>query len=385
MKRRSIAFLLIIGMLMFGAAPLYAQHSSSHEEATAVKTFSPEELAKLKPEQICLIHKCKMGVCLIITPEEAAELGKCPHCGEDLTQVLETAKEAANQMAEGRVPVTLTPEKQQYLGVKLGKVERRELAKEINTVGRIAFDPELYQAQKEFQEALSFLKKSEESPIPETKEIALSNVDAIKTRLRLLGLSEDQISEMQAHPHDDKSLILPGAKEGIWMYAPVYEYELGYLKPGQEMIVKVPAFPGKIFKGNIRAIDPVLDPLTRTARVRTLLDNSEGLLRPEMYANAMIKIDLGEGLAVPKEAIFNTGKEKIVFVSLGEGRYEPRMVETGLEGSDFAEIKSGLNEGEEVVLSGNFLIDSESRLKASLGAMGGHAGMGKTSSQKGDS
>jgi Cu(I)/Ag(I) efflux system membrane fusion protein len=116
----------------------------------------------------------------------------------------------------------------------------------------------------------------------------------------------------------------------------------------------------------------VLDPLTRTARVRALLENKDGLLRPEMYANSTIKIDLGKGLAVPSDAIFRTGKENIIFVSLGEGRFEPRSVVTGLEGAGFTEIKSGLAEGERVVTSGNFLIDSESRLKAALGAMGGH-------------
>lgn len=348
------------------------QEKPEQKEIPGTRSFSKAEFSKLKPGQVCLIHKCKMGACPIVSLDEAAKLGKCPHCGEDLGKIFEAAQETKKAMLEGRAPVTLTAEKQQYLGVKLGKVERRKIAKEISTVGRIAYDPELFTAQEEFKAALEVLSKVEESPLEEPKQISRSNVESIKRRLRLLGLGEEQILKMEKHPHEDTSLILPGSKDGVWVYAPIYEYEMGYIKIGQEISVNVPAFPGKEFKGTIQSLDPVLDPQTRTARVRALLENPGGLLRPEMYANAAINIDLGEGLAVPSEAIFKTGKENIVFVSLGEGRYEPRSVVIGLEGKDFTEIKEGLAEGEGVVTSGNFLIDSESRLQTSAGAMAGH-------------
>ena len=353
-----------------GTAP-QVQEKADQKEIPGTRSFSKEEFSKLKPGQVCLIHKCKMGACPIVSLDEAAKLGKCPHCGEDLGKIFEAAQETKKAMLEGRAPVALTAEKQQYLGVKLGKVERRKLTKEISTVGRIAYDPELFTAQQEFKAALAVLSKVEESPLEEPKKITRSNVESIKRRLRILGLGEEQILKIEKHPHEDTSLILPGSKEGVWVYAPIYEYELGYVKIGQEISVKVPAFPDKEFKGTIQSIDPVLDPQTRTARARAFLENPEGLLRPEMYANAAIGIDLGDGLAVPSEAIFKTGKENIVFVSLGEGQYEPRSVVIGLEGKDFTEIKEGLTEGEGVVTNGNFLIDSESRLKTAGGAMAG--------------
>lgn len=385
MTKKMILFLFIISLIPMRFVMAQAEHGAhkgssemtempgmtGQKEIPGTKTFTREELSKMNPKKICVIHKCKMGKCLILSPEEAAKLGKCPHCGEDLSKLFKVAQEMEGENAGGRGSVQLTSEKQQYLGVKLGTVERRSLQKEISTVGRIAYDPELFTAQQEFKAALDVSEKVEQSPLEEPKQIARSNIDSIKRRLRLLGLSEEQIRKMEEHPHEDTSLILPGSAEGVWVYAPVYEYEIGYIKTGQEISVKVPAFPDKEFKGTIQSIDPVLDPQTRTARVRALLDNKEGLLRPEMYANARIKIDLGEGLAVPSEAIFRTGKENIVFVSLGEGRFEPRSVVTGLEGADFTEVKSGLAEGENVVTSGNFLIDSESRLKSALGGMAG--------------
>jgi len=356
-----------------GALGATKKQAIPESEIPGSKTFSKEELSKLKPGEICLIHKCKMGTCKLVTVAEAEKLGKCPHCGEDLKKIFEGAEEAEKNKLEGRAPVALTPEKQQYLGVKLGTVEKRRLEKEIYTVGRIAYDPELFTAQQEFKAALAVQKKAEQSPLEESKEMARSNVNSVRLRLRILGLGEEQIRKMEEHPHEDTSLILPGSKEGVWVYAPIYEYEIGYIKIGQELAVKVPAFPDKVFKGLIESLDPVLDPQTRTARVRAFLSNEEGLLRPEMYANATIKIDLGEGLTVPGEAIFKTGKENIVFVSLGEGRFEPRSVVIGMEGTGFTEVKEGLAEGEKVVTSGNFFIDSESRLKSATGSMsGGH-------------
>ncbi len=382
MKKKvfTLLFFCFIPMRFVIAQAEHAGHETTpqdqgkveQKEIPGTRSFSREEFLKLKPGQVCLIHKCKMGACPIVSLEEAAKLGKCSHCGEDLGKIFETAQETQKATLDGRGSVTLTAEKQQYLGVKLGKVERRKIEKEISTVGRIAYDPELFTAQQEFKAALEVLSKVEKSPLEEPKQITRSNVESIKRRLRLLGLGEEQILKMEEHPHEDTSLILPGSKEGVWVYAPIYEYELGYVKIGQEISVKVPAFPDKEFKGKIQSIDPVLDPQTRTARARALLANPEGLLRPEMYANAAISIDLGEGLAVPSEAIFKTGKENIIFVSLGEGRYEPRSVVIGLEGKDFTEIKEGLVEGERVVTSGNFMIDSESRLKSAVGAAGSH-------------
>jgi len=111
--------------------------------------------------------------------------------------------------------------------------------------------------------------------------------------------------------------------------------------------------------------------MTRTARVRAQLADPRGALKPEMYVNVSIAVDLGEVLAVPEEAVFNTGTKQIVFVDKGQGLFEPRDVTLGAKADGFSEVKDGVSDGEPVVTSGNFLIDSESRLKAALEGMAG--------------
>jgi len=138
--------------------------------------------------------------------------------------------------------------------------------------------------------------------------------------------------------------------------------------------LEVTGLPDKILIGTVKAIDPILDPMTRTARVRILGEDASGKLRPGMYMNAFLVVNLGEVLTVPSEAVFATGSSNIVFVNQGQGLFEPRDVVVGAEADGSTEIKEGLTEGQLVVTSGNFLIDSESRLKAALQGMRAGAG-----------
>ena len=130
------------------------------------------------------------------------------------------------------------------------------------------------------------------------------------------------------------------------------------------------------FLGAIRAVDSMVDQATRTTRIRAQLKDPQGRLRPDMYVNVSIAVDLGETLGIPEGALFDTGTKKIVFVDKGQGIFEPRDVTVGAKADGYYELKSGVQEGEIVVTSGNFLIDSESRLKAALEGMsepgGGH-------------
>jgi membrane fusion protein, copper/silver efflux system len=144
---------------------------------------------------------------------------------------------------------------------------------------------------------------------------------------------------------------------------------------GDTVEVDVPAVSGGKFQGIVRSLDSVVDPVTRSIRVRAQLDNPEGVLKPEMYVNAMLKTDLGEKLAVSEEAVFATGEKNIVFVAKPDNVFEPREITLGAKVDQFYEVKDGLQENELVVTSGNFLLDSESQLKAALeGAAsgGGH-------------
>ena len=147
--------------------------------------------------------------------------------------------------------------------------------------------------------------------------------------------------------------------------------EVPLVSVGQTVLVDIPAIPGKAFEGRIRAIDSVIDPQTRSAKLRAVLTDAEGILKPEMYVNASVQVDAGDVLAVPQQAVFDTGTHKIVFVDKGQGLFEPRDVVVGISADNWTAVTSGVADGEQVVTSGNFLIDSESRLKGALEGLGG--------------
>lgn len=339
-------------------------HADPSAKDSSLRTFSVQELMNMKPGEICLLHKCKMGKCLIAITEDAARLGKCPHCGEDLGVIVK------GLAPDGYTAVRLNPDKQRILSIKTEQVQRKKMAKTIRALGSIAHDPELYQAQQEFIQALEASKSAAEGGIPEIQEQAQKLFDSTGLKLKLMGLSEELIREIEKAGKPDRALLYSEPGQNVWLYVPIYEYETPLVKAGQKVEVTVPAVTDKKFEGVIRSIDPVLDRVTRTVRIRAQLENPEGLLKPEMYVNATLSVDLGEVLAIPEEAVFITDKENIVFIAKPEGIFEPRSVALGAKADRHYEIKSGVSEGESVVTSGNFLIDSESRLKAALENMG---------------
>lgn len=155
----------------------------------------------------------------------------------------------------------------------------------------------------------------------------------------------------------------------VWMDASIYEYEVPLIKVGQDAIVRLPYLPGTVLRGRIAYIYPYLDEATRTVRVRIDFPNPTGELKPGMYAEVAMQSPQGIGLAVPKTAILDTGSRKLVFVSRGDGRFDPREIQTGALAGEFYEVLAGLQEGEQVVTSANFLIDSESQLSTATGQM----------------
>jgi len=300
------------------------------------------------------------------------EPGKSP-MGMDLVPVYEeeAGPGAGAEAPQGYAPVLLSPQKQQFIGIRTRPAARRSLTKLIRTVGRIAYDPALYQAEQEYLQALTTLMQASSAEAPEIRTQAERLVEASRTRLRLLGLSDALINEMTSWTGPDRRLLGTDPSGAVWLYAPIYEFELPLVRSGQTVEVEVATASGKRLTGVIRAIDPVLDPVTRSARVRALLEDPDRLLKPEMFVNASIAVPLGEVLAVPEEAVFQTGTRQIVFVDKGEGLFEPREVTVGAAAEGYVELKAGVQEGEPVVTSGNFLIDSESRLKAALEGVGG--------------
>jgi multidrug efflux pump subunit AcrA (membrane-fusion protein) len=274
----------------------------------------------------------------------------------------------------GRAAFTLPIERQQLIGVTKAPVERRPLTLEIRTVGKVAYDPGLYQVIVEYREAIAAKAQLAESPWPDARRGADAIVRAAHLKLRQQGLSDEQIRQMAAGGHDPVELLLPG--QSVWVYAQVYEYEVELIQPGQPIVITTPSLPGRTWTATVEAVDRILSATTRTARVRARVETPDENLRPETFVHARIEVSLGELLAVPEEAVLHTGERAIVFVVEGEGRFEPRSVRLGRAAAGYSEVLEGLAEGEQVVTSANFLIDSESRFRAALAAFGKSAAAG---------
>ncbi len=295
--------------------------------------------------------------------------GDCPICHMSLQKAEPDSLAPsgdAGPMTAGRASFSLSPDRQQLIGVTTGRAERRDLVAEIRTVGKVAYDPELYNAITEYRAAITARERIKDSSWPEAHERAEALVAAAAMRLRLMGLSGEQISAGGRAASAPENLLLPG--ELAWVYAQVYEYEADLVRPGQPVEVTAPAAPGAVFRGKVGALDPVLDAATRTLRARVEIPNPQGRLKPEMFVNVRISVALGRRLAVPQEAVLDAGESQVVFVKKGAGEFEPRPVTLGREAGAWTEVLSGLREGSEVVTSANFLIDSESRFKSALGA-----------------
>jgi Cu(I)/Ag(I) efflux system membrane fusion protein len=152
----------------------------------------------------------------------------------------------------------------------------------------------------------------------------------------------------------------------VWVLADIYESELRFVKEGMTATLTLAAFPGREFKGKVVFLDPLLDPQTRTVKVRLTFPNASGELRPEMFGEVVLLGPPRQALRVPTDAVIDSGTQKVVFVAIGEGKFEPRAIKAGESDGAHVEVLSGLKSGERVVVRANFLVDSESRLRASL-------------------
>jgi Cu(I)/Ag(I) efflux system membrane fusion protein len=267
----------------------------------------------------------------------------------------------------GRAPFVLTRERQQLIGVKRGTVERRALALEIRAPGRIAYDPALYQALGEYREAL----RAAGGQGAHTGGDAM--VRAARLKLRQQGLSEALLRDLVAGA-DPVELLLPGAS--AWVYAQIFESDASLVTAGQTVRITTQSYPGRTFTGRVVGVDPIVDATSRTVRARIVVASDGATLRPESLVDARIDVPLGDTLAVPRDAVLNSGEHRIVFVVRGAGSFAPREVQLGRTAGAWVEVRSGLDAGDEVVTSANFLIDSESKIRAALTAFQGAGGEG---------
>ncbi len=207
------------------------------------------------------------------------------------------------------------------------------------------------------------------------REISRIEKDGVVYRVPIFSTREGFIVEKTINEGDHfmagKNLLKIADLSVVWVYADIYEYELPFVRLDSRAIINLPYLPGETLEGKVSYIYPHLSKKTRTVRVRLEFPNPGYRLKPGMYATVKIKTPFGEHLVIPKDAVLNSGERMYVFVKKGKGIFEPRIIKTGPELEDSYIVEDGLAEGEEVVTSANFLIDSESKLKAALSGMGG--------------
>ncbi len=280
-------------------------------------------------------------------------------------------------MPVGHAEIQLSPMGEQLIGVKTGTVEKTPLYKDIEAPGRLAFDPELYTAQTEYSEALQQLERVKNSPLPDVIHSAKHMLQSAKLRLKILGLSDQQIASLQAGGEGEANLLLTKPGQKVWIYADIFQMDLPYIHSGQTADITAGFLGGTTLKGKIVSVDSVINPTTQTAKARILVSEGSSFLRPESYVNVTIHAPLGEQVTVPFDAVLDTGKQSWVFIASPSGKITPRLVRVKFYAGDYVAIANGLGGGEKIVTSANFLIDSESRLKAVSEGLDDAGGSGK--------
>ncbi len=348
MKQKKLFFFAISLFLAVIAGIYFKSRNASIEIAASSKKAAPKTL-----------YQCPMHHQIIRNHP-----GQCPICGMNL-RPMEKMKKGNSNVPE-RAPILISSQRRQLIGVTYGKSEMRALTKNIRAPGRIAYDPQLYEAIEEYRQALEALNSVKKSSQNSEANWARSMEKASAFKLKLLGLSPAQVSAWVKNPSLAQGLLVGKRGQAVWVYADVYEYDLQFIHPGIPVKIKSQTLPGKVWTTNVLSIDPVINPTTRTARVRARLDDALGLLKPGTYVDVTIQSPLGEHLSVPEGAVLNTGEKQYVFVAREDGTLDPRSIQLGTKAGGYYEILSGLSPGETVTTSANFLIDAESQFQSAI-------------------
>jgi len=277
----------------------------------------------------------------------------------------------------------------------------------VNTTGQVVrrgqplltlYSPELLATQEEYLSALAASKRLNQSPVPGVAQGAQDLLLAAKRRLELWDIGDAQIAAIESSGKAQKTVTLYSPASGyvsekdvvmghkimpgevlltiidlstVWAEADIYESDLRFIQVGMPVSLTLPYWPGQQFPGKISFLNPFLDPVTRTLKARLEIPNPELRLKPEMFGDMTLSYELGERLTVPTSAVMPTGKRNFVFVQTNGTELTPAEVTLGERSGEYYEVLSGLKAGDRVVTSANFLVDSESSLKAALQAVAG--------------
>lgn len=260
------------------------------------------------------------------------------------------------------------------------------------------YSPELYAAQQEYLSAIQNLPRLEASTFAPAREEAVKLVDAALTKLKYFDVSDAQIEALRQSQEIEKSLAIHSPATGIvtekmalegmyvnpgmrlytiadlsrvWVYVDVYEYQLPWIRIGQDAKMTLPYVPGAHFTGKVVYIYPYLEKQTRVIKVRLEFENPHLELKPGMYANVRLESQLKrDAILIPRESYIDSGTRKVAFIALGDGKFVPRDIQVGVEAEDgMVEVLYGIDEGEVIVTSGQFMLDAESKLKEAVAKM----------------
>ncbi|WP_375773312.1 efflux RND transporter periplasmic adaptor subunit [Archangium gephyra] len=409
-----------------GAVHLLAHRDEAHEAhapATAATTPAASEPAATK-------YQCPMHPSVV--QDQPGKCPICGMDLVPMTPTSAAPGDPGTPAVEGLAPVTIDPSRQQLIGLRTAPVTEGKVGGTWRTNGRVAMDetrvrrvtlkvpafvervyadftgkpvqrgeplfsvysPELLAAQEEYLLALRTRQALGQTGGMSADGDAL--VAAARRKLQLWDVPAATLERLAETGEATRSLTLVSPISGVitkkdvvegarlevgatpyeivdlsrvWVLADVYESELRHVKVGMTATLQLKAFPHRVFAGKVAFLDPVLDPATRTVKVRLEFPNPDGDLRPEMFGEVVLRGTAREGLKIPSDAVVPTGTTQVVFVALGEGRFQPREVRLGESDGKSVEVTSGLKAGEQVVTGANFLVDSESRLRASLAAL----------------
>ena len=353
--------------------------------------------------------------------------------GMDFIPVYEDEVEAPSSQVEGRAAVMIPADRRQLLGVQSEVLKRGSLSRSIRTVGRIVpderllhhvhtkydgfiehvyvdfigkfvkkgepllsiYSPDLFATQQEYLLAIKGARELSRNQ-GEASARGTALVEAVRQRLLLWDIRPEEIATLEREGVPRREVDLYSDENGyvlakvalhgmrvtpadslfdiadlsrVWVMADVYEADLSAIRLGMQAVVETPSAPGRLLRGPVTFISPTVEASTRTTKVRIEIGNPGGLLKPDMFADVSLNIDLGSALLVPEGAIIDAGARKLAFVDLGEGRYEPRELTLGAKAESGFVVLAGLAEGEKVVVAANFLIDSESSLRAAVQSM----------------